>query len=124
MPITSFEIVSVPVADQERAKRFYHEVLGFDLVRESPMGPGQKWIQLAPKGSSVTIALVSWFDSMKPGGLQGVMVNVSDIDADHAELSSRGLALTEIREEPWGRYAMFSDPDGNGWILREPPRTA
>ncbi len=121
MAIKSFEIVSVPVSDAQRSKQFYRDVLGFDLVLETPMGPGQNWIQLAPPGCSTTIALVTWFDAMKPGGLQGVMLNVSDIDADHHELSGRGLHLTEIKQEPWGRFAMFSDPDGNGWILRQPP---
>ncbi len=121
MPIRSFEIISVPVSDQQRAKRFYLEVLGFELVRESPMGPGMSWIQLAPPGQSVTIALVTWFESMMPGGLQGVMVNTDDIDTEHATLRSRGLELTDIKQEPWGRYAMFTDPDGNGWILRQPP---
>jgi catechol 2,3-dioxygenase-like lactoylglutathione lyase family enzyme len=121
MAITSFEILSVPVSDQQRAKRFYQETLGFQLVRESPMGPGQNWIQLAPPGCSTTIALVTWFDTMKPGGLQGVMLNVTDIDRDHKELSARGLELTAIDQQPWGRYAMFKDPDGNGWILRQPP---
>jgi catechol 2,3-dioxygenase-like lactoylglutathione lyase family enzyme len=121
MSIVSFEIVSVPVSDQEGAKNFYRDVLGFELLRDEPMGPGVRWIQLAPPGCSTTIALVTWFDTMQPGGLQGVMLNVTDIDADHATLSARGLPLTEIREEPWGRYAMFSDPDGNGWILRQPP---
>ena len=121
MAVTSFEIVSVPVTDQQRAKRFYQDIVGLDLVREEPMGPEMSWIQLAPKGCSTTIALVTWFETMKPGGLQGVMLNVSDIDQDHAELSARGLVLTEIKQEPWGRYAMFSDPDGNGWILRQAP---
>ena len=121
MAVTSFEIVSVPVTDQQRAKRFYQEVVGLELVREEPMGPEMSWIQLAPKGCSTTIALVTWFETMKPGSLQGVMLNVSDIDQDHAELSARGLVLTEIKQEPWGRYAMFSDPDGNGWILRQAP---
>jgi len=121
MPIRSFEILSVPVSDQQRAKRFYTEVLGFELVRESPMGPGMSWIQLAPPGQSVTIALVTWFETMKPGGLQGVMVNTEDIDAEHAALRGRGLELSEIKQEPWGRYAMFADPDGNGWVLRQPP---
>jgi len=121
MPIKSFEIISVPVADQQRAKLFYRDVLGFELIREEPTGPGMSWIQLAPKGQSVTIALVTWFEQMKPGGLQGVMVNTDDIDAEHALLSARGLKLTEIKAEPWGRYAMFTDPDGNGWILRQPP---
>lgn len=124
MTIQSFEIISVPVSDPQRAKRFYMEVLGFDLVRESPMSPGMSWIQLAPPGQSVTIALVTWFDAMKPGGLQGVMVNTGDIDAAHTLLRDRGLDIGKILEEPWGRYAMFTDPDGNGWILRQPPAMA
>lgn len=121
MPVHSFEIISVPVSDQQRAKRFYTEVLGFELVRESPMGPGMSWIQLAPAGQSVTISLVTWYEAMKPGGLQGLMINTNDIDAEHLALRSRGLELTDIKQEMWGRYAMFNDPDGNGWILREPP---
>jgi catechol 2,3-dioxygenase-like lactoylglutathione lyase family enzyme len=122
MAIVSFEIVSVPVADQQRSKVFYQEILGFNLLREESMGPsGDKWIQLAPPGCTTTIALVTWFDSMKPGGLQGVMLNSSDIDADHRLLRSRGLQLSNIEQQPWGRYAMFKDPDGNGWILRQPP---
>ena len=122
MTIHSFEIISVPVTDPQRAKAFYRDVLGFALVREAPMGPGMVWIQLAPAGQTVTIALVTWFDQMRPGGLQGVMLNTDDLDADHALLRGRGLAIGEIHQEPWGRYAQFSDPDGNGWILREPPR--
>ena len=121
MAILGFEILSVPVNDQQRAKNFYHDVLGFTLIREEPMGPGMSWIQLAPQGQSVTIALVTWFENMKPGGLQGVMVNTQDIDAEHALLRSRGLEIGEIAEEAWGRHAMFTDPDGNGWILRQPP---
>lgn len=121
MAIESFEIVSVPVSDQAKSKAFFRDVLGFEVVRDEPMGPGTSWIQLSPKGCATTIALVTWFDNMLPGGLQGVMINCSDIERDHAELTSRGLELTEIKEEPWGRYAMFSDPDGNGFILRQPP---
>lgn len=121
MPILSFEILSVPVSDQDRAKRFYRDVLGFELLCEEPMGPAQKWIQLAPNGCATTIALVTWLDAMPPGTLQGVMVNVDDIDREHARLSSLGLELTPIGSEPWGRYAMFKDPDGNGWILRQAP---
>jgi catechol 2,3-dioxygenase-like lactoylglutathione lyase family enzyme len=121
MAIVSFEIVSVPVTDQERSKVFYRDILGFSLLREESMGPSGKWIQLAPPGCATTIALVTWFDSMQPGGLQGVMLNSSDIDGDHRLLSSRGLLISKIEQQPWGRYAMFKDPDGNGWILRQPP---
>lgn len=121
MPIVSFEIVSVPVADQQRAKVFFRDVLGFTVIRDEPMGPTAHWIQLAPVGCATTIALVSWMDAMKPGSLQGVMLNSSDIDADYEALTGRGLALEPIKQEPWGRYTTFRDPDGNGWILRQPP---
>jgi len=94
MAIKSFEILSVPVSDPQRSKEFYRDVVGFELLREEPMGPG---------------------------GLQGVMLNVTDIVRDHKELSERGLKLAEIKQEPWGRYTTFQDPDGNGWILRQPP---
>jgi catechol 2,3-dioxygenase-like lactoylglutathione lyase family enzyme len=109
------------VFDMPTSVRFYRDVLGFELIREEPMGPGMSWIQLAPAGQGVTIALVTWFDKMKPGGLQGVMVNTDDLDAEHRRLRSQGLEIGDIKQEPWGRYAMFSDPDGNGWILRQPP---
>lgn len=121
MAITSFEIISVPVSDQARAKNFYQHILGFELIREEPMGPEVKWIQLAPKSCSTTIALVTWFEQMRPGALQGVMLNSDDIDRDHEEFTGRGLTLSDIKAEPWGRYASFNDPDGNGWILRQPP---
>jgi catechol 2,3-dioxygenase-like lactoylglutathione lyase family enzyme len=124
MSIHSFEIISVPVSDQQRAKNFYRDTLGFELIRDEPMGPEMRWIQLAPRGQGVTIALVTWFDRMKAGGLQGLMVNTDDIDTDHELLRGRGLEIGDIRQEPWGRYAMFSDPDGNGWILRQPPAVA
>jgi catechol 2,3-dioxygenase-like lactoylglutathione lyase family enzyme len=121
MSITSFEIVSVPVTDQDRAKKFYRDILGFELLRDEAMGPSGRWMQLAPKGCLTTIALVTWFDTMRPGGLQGVMLNCTNIDHDHRELSARGLELSPIEQQPWGRFAMFKDPDGNGWILRQPP---
>ncbi len=121
MAITSFEIVSVPVVDQERSKIFYRDILGFTLLREEAMGPHSKWIQLAPPGCATTIALVTWFDGMKPGGLQGVMLNSTDIDEDYRTLTSRRLQLSKNEQQPWGRFTMFNDPDGNGWTLRQPP---
>ncbi|MCA9784220.1 MAG: VOC family protein [Calditrichaeota bacterium] len=53
MSITSFEILSVPVSDPQSAKRFFMDLLGFELIRESPMGPEMTWIQLAPPGQAI-----------------------------------------------------------------------
>lgn len=114
MPIT---IVSIPVSDPQRSKAFYTDVMDFKLLRESPMGPGMSWIQLQPKDGGATITLVSWFDSMPPGGQQGLMLHVADIDAERERLLGKGVEAAPIEEQPWGRYTTIKDPDGNGWVV-------
>ena len=114
MPIT---IVSIPVSDPQRSKRFYTEVMDFKLLRESEMGPQMSWIQLQPKDGGATITLTTWFDFLKPGGQQGLMLHVADIDAERDRLISRGIDVPPIEEQTWGRYTTVKDPDGNGWVV-------
>lgn len=116
MPIA---IVSVPVRDQAAARDFYTGKMGFSLLRDEAMGPEMRWIQLQPSTGGSTIALVTWFEGMAPGGLQGVMLHVLDIDAEHARLEAAGVEVSAIEEQPWGRYTMLKDPDGNGWIVAQ-----
>lgn len=117
----SIAIVSVPVSDQAKAKAFYTDVLGFSVVSDNPMGPQQRWVQLEPSGGGASITLVTWFESMKPGGQQGLVLTTGDIDARRAELAARGVEISEVQSQPWGRFATFRDPDGNGWVLQAPP---
>ena len=119
MNIRRIDIVSVPVSDPAVSKVFYSETLGFDVIRDDPMGPDRRWIQLMPKGAETSITLVSWFERMPPGVLQGMVLDTDDIDVTHGELKRRGLDISEIDNAPWGRYATFSDPDGNGWIVQQ-----
>ena len=119
MNIRRIDIVSVPVSDPAVSKIFYSETLGFDVIRDDPMGPDRRWIQLMPKGAETSITLVSWFEKMPPGVLQGMVLDTDDIDVTHGELKRRGLDISEIDNAPWGRYATFSDPDGNGWIVQQ-----
>ena len=114
------DVISVPVTDQERAKTFYQDVLGFELVRDNSFGEGDhqmRWVQLKPPGAQTDITLVNWFDAMPPGALQGLVLHVDDIDAAHADLAGKGLEIGKIDPQPWGRFAAFKDPDGNGWVL-------
>lgn len=113
MPIT---MVSIPVADQARAKAFYTDVMGFALLTDAPMGRS-RWIQLQPTGGSPAITLVDWFDDMPPGSQQGLMLAIDDIVAERDRLIAAGANPGEIRKESWGRYAMLTDPDGNRWIV-------
>ena len=114
MPIA---VVSLPVKDQGTARDFYVDMMRFDLVRDEAMGPEMRWVQLQPKSGGSTVALVGWFDKMPPGSVQGLMLHVDDIDAEHARLSALGVGVSPIDEQPWGRFTMLHDPDGNGWIV-------
>jgi catechol 2,3-dioxygenase-like lactoylglutathione lyase family enzyme len=119
MTITRVQLVSLPVADQDRARRFYTDVLGFDVVHDLAMGPGGRWVQLRPPGAETSITLVTWFDSMPAGTLGGLVLETDDLDGDVEELGRRGVTFPGgIRKEPWGRYATFADPDGNGITLQ------
>ena len=109
-------LVSVPVSDQERSKAFYRDVLGFQLVRED-VQPGRHWVQLKPPSGLTGITLVTWFEAMRPGSVHGLTLDTSDIERAHDKLAAAGLDITPIQEAPWGRFATFADPDGNGWLL-------
>ncbi|MBP2274886.1 MULTISPECIES: VOC family protein [Sphingomonas] len=116
MPIA---IVSVPVTDVARARTFYVETLGLVVLRDEAMGPDMRWVQLQPKDGGATVALVTWFDAMPPGSVQGLMLAVDDIDAEHARLAAAGVTVSPVDEQPWGRFTMLQDPDGNGWIVAQ-----
>jgi len=114
MPIA---VVSVPVSDLDHALTFYTEMLGFILVEDQPMGPDMRWVQLQPKDGGATVALTTWFEHLQPGGQQGLMLGVADVDAEHARLAALGIELGPLDDQPWGRFTTLEDPDGNGWIL-------
>jgi predicted enzyme related to lactoylglutathione lyase len=113
----SIAVVSVPVTDQAAAKAFYTDKLLFDILHDEAMGPEMRWVQLQPKTGGSSIALVTWFAELQPGGQQGLMNHVPDIDAEQARLVAAGIAASPVEEQPWGRFTMFKDPDGNGWIF-------
>lgn len=122
MAIQHLDVVSVPVGDQERAKAFYVDTLGFRLVRDNPMGPGQRWIQVAPPRGETTLTLVTWFPTMVAGSLKGLVLSTDDIQADYAALAARGVNFHgPIQREDWGTFATFDDPDGNAWVLSQRP---
>jgi catechol 2,3-dioxygenase-like lactoylglutathione lyase family enzyme len=125
MAVTHIQLASLPVADQERALHFYVDVLGFDLVRDNPMGPDRRWVQVAPPGAQTSITLVTWFPTMPPGSTKGTVLETDALDADAAALTARGVILEGgIQSQPWGRFVTFDDPDGNGIVLQETAASA
>jgi catechol 2,3-dioxygenase-like lactoylglutathione lyase family enzyme len=121
MTITHVHLLSVPVTDQDRARDFYVDTLGLELVDESPMGPDQRWVQVAPKGSATGLTLVTWFPTMPAGSLKGLVLQTPDIDGETERLRRAGVEVTGPEDAPWGRFSTFDDPDGNGIVLSGPP---
>jgi catechol 2,3-dioxygenase-like lactoylglutathione lyase family enzyme len=128
------EVVGIPVADVDRAKRFYG-ALGWRLDADFVVGDTFRGIQFTPPGSPCSIQFGTGGPSAVPGSARGLYLVVSDIEAARAELVDRGVDVSEVfhRDGPGkpalrGRhparasyfsYATFSDPDGNEWLLQE-----
>src|SRR5271170_7632992 len=93
MTISKVLVVSVPVSDPDRAKEFYTNVLGMELLQDMPMDNDLRWIQVAPKGSEASITLVTWFDSMPAGSHKGLVLETEDMEATIADLASKGFVI-------------------------------
>src|SRR5215211_7666971 len=128
------EVVGIPVADVDRAKRFYGD-LGWRLDADFVVGDAFRGVQFTPPGSACSIQFGAGGPPSVPGSARGLYLVVSDIEAARAELVDRGVDVSEMfhRDGPGkpalpGRhptrasyfsYATFSDPDGNEWLLQE-----
>ena len=115
------ELVAVPVSDVDRAKSFYVDQAGFNADHDHRVTDTLRFVQLTPPGSACSIVIGLGMTSMAPGSLQGLQVVVKNIEEAHRELSGRGVAVSEIDDQQWGRFIYFSDPDGNSWAVQQIP---
>jgi catechol 2,3-dioxygenase-like lactoylglutathione lyase family enzyme len=124
------EVVTLPVSDVDRAKRFYQS-LGWRLDVDLAAGDDFRAVQMTPPHSQCSIQFGKGIPlRAEPGSLDRLFLAVKDIDAARDDLISRGVDVSEVYEQrPPGfesiegrsyfMYASFSDPDGNGWLLQE-----
>jgi catechol 2,3-dioxygenase-like lactoylglutathione lyase family enzyme len=131
------EVVVLPVADVDRAKRFY-EGLGWRLDADVAPTDDYRIVQLTPPGSACSIQFGIGVSSAAPGSAQSLYLAVADIAAAREELIARGADVSDVFHEgapgarfresdhaagpspdPYSSFATFSDPDGNGWLLQE-----
>jgi predicted enzyme related to lactoylglutathione lyase len=76
-------------------------------------------VQVAPRGAATSLTLVTWFETMPPGSLRGLVLESDDLERDVAALRAAGVALDgDIEDQPWGRFVTLADPDGNGIVLQ------
>jgi catechol 2,3-dioxygenase-like lactoylglutathione lyase family enzyme len=118
------ELVMIPVADVDRAKAFYVEKIGFHADFDQVVSDQIRFVQLTPPGSACSIAFGKGISEMQPGTLKGLLMVVKDVQAARDELLARGVAVSEVDDQPWALFVYFSDPDGNTWSLQQPHRAS
>jgi len=133
------EVVTLPVADVDRAKRFYQS-LGWRLDNDRSVGDDFRAVQFTPPHSQCSIHFGKGLTASAPGAVDRMILAVESIDAARADLISRGVEVSEVyhydrepgrtgeldsrvpgpdpdKSRSYFTYASFSDPDGNGWLL-------
>jgi catechol 2,3-dioxygenase-like lactoylglutathione lyase family enzyme len=136
------EVVVIPVADVDRAKKFYLG-LGWRLDADFPFDNGFRVVQFTPPASACSVQFGTGLTQATPGSARGLYLIVSDIEAARDDLVAHGAVVSEVFhpgapgaqfqpdgaqgriEGPardrasYGSFATFSDPDGNGWLFQE-----
>jgi catechol 2,3-dioxygenase-like lactoylglutathione lyase family enzyme len=123
VPMMKLELVPVPVSDVDRAKAYY-EKAGFLLEVDTWPTEGMRVVQFTPPGSACSIVFgtgMGELTDMTPGSLKGLHLVVDTIDTARSALMNRGIPIGEISDVGGVKYAGFSDPDGNLWLLQEFP---
>ena len=130
MPINSVGTVCVFVENQERAKKFYTERLGFELRTDQPLYPGAdaRWIAVAPQDAATEIILYlpdeNWEHYRQVvGKSQAITLDVTAMADVVRALKERSVTFVQEPEaQPWGTYATIEDSEGNHILLVEQPR--
>lgn len=121
--------LALVVADYDDAIEFYRDKLGFSLVADRPLGPGKRWILVAPPGGNGARLLLAKADGAEQlasvgnqaGGRVMLFLETDDFAGDFARMSEKGVTFLEApRHEPYGSVAVFADLYGNKWDLIEP----
>ncbi len=112
--LTDVRTVAVSVTDQDRAVGFYVDTLGFEKRMDAPIGGGSRWVEVAPPGAGVSIALSPASDISPAGVDSGIRLTTVDVDGEHAAMRQRGVDTDEVLRWP-DIPAMFTfrDVDAN-----------
>jgi lactoylglutathione lyase len=116
--------VTVYVEDQEEAKDFWLNKVGFVLKFEQAMGPNMSWIEVGPSEDEFTTLVLyskSAMEQQNPSAVAhpSILFSTSDIDSAYAKMKENGVVVDELQKMPYGSMFTFKDQDGNNYLLRE-----
>lgn len=128
MPASRIATVTLVVDDYDRAIAWYTGKLGFELIADTPLGGGKRWVLVAPAGGGARLLLAKADGAAQEarigdqtGGRVGFFLETDDFARDHAAFLARGVKFhEEPRHEPYATVAVFEDLYGNLWDLLQP----
>ena len=119
--ITTIRTVAIPAADQDRSAAFFIDRLGFEKRMDAELTEGFRWIEVAPPGSAVSVAIVAASSELPSGIDTGIRFVATDADAEHASMEQHGVDVDEVLRWPEvPPMFSFRDIDGNTFYLAEP----
>jgi len=124
-------LTALLVRDYDEAIAFYRGNLGFEVIEDTQLSAGKRWVIVAPRGGGGALLLARADTDRQraavgeqSGGRVFLCLETDDFARDHAEYSARGVTfLEEPRHEPYGTVAVFKDLYGNRWDLIQPALT-
>lgn len=117
--------VTIYVNSQEEAKRFWCEQLDFVVTFEQQMGPGIKWIEIAPSiGADTTFVLYdkNMMLAQKADANvnhPSIILSTTDIAVAYEKMKNNGVEVGPMMQMPYGTMFTFKDTEGNPYMLRE-----
>ena len=120
--------VSLLVRDYDEAIAWFRDKLGFILAEDTALGPGKRWVVMAPPGggTQLLLALPGDVEQARAIGRQAcgrvfLFLHTQDFARDHAAFAARVVKFLEApRHESYGTVAVFEDISGNRWDLIQP----
>jgi predicted enzyme related to lactoylglutathione lyase len=116
--ISHVKFVSIPTRDQDRALKFWTDRVGFRVLTDQPFNEKQRWIELRVGSSETRFVLFSMDNGPQPGGQFNGALGCDNVEQTYQELVAKGVEFTgPPQKQPWGTFAIFTDPDGNQFVL-------
>jgi catechol 2,3-dioxygenase-like lactoylglutathione lyase family enzyme len=119
------ELIHIPVSDVDRARDFYVQQCGWELLTDHVQMGDMRIVQINPPGSGCSILMgrnIPEITDMPVGVQKGIHLVVADMPIARDALVAKGVAVAEAQDLGGVLYARFEDPDGNSWLLQQWPK--
>lgn len=123
--INNISKITLYVENQEEAKKFWVEKLNFVVKFEQEMGPGMKWIEVAPSEDCTTTFVLYNKNMMKAQNPKtnvehpSIILSTNDIEKSYNQMKNNSVEVGELMNMPYGKMFSFKDLDNNDYLLRE-----